>query len=93
MAIVHSVEIDAEAAGVVNRGYDPVVYLTESHPTPGHFDLSVTYDGETYFFATASSRDAFEANPRRYVARYGGCRAHGGEAIRKLASAHHRDAV
>ena len=71
MAMLHSVEINAEAAGVVIGGYDPVAYLTEGCPTPGHFDLSVTYHGETYLFATAANRDAFEANPRKYLPRYG----------------------
>ena len=65
MAIVHSVEIDEEAAGGGICSYDPVAYMTDGCPSPGHFALSVEYDGETYFFATAANRAAFEANPRR----------------------------
>jgi YHS domain-containing protein len=73
----HSTEVNTDATGVVIRGYDPVAYFTEGRPVPGRPDLSVEYQGGKYLFATAANRDAFNANPEKYVPQYGGYCAYG----------------
>jgi YHS domain-containing protein len=69
--------INLDATGFVIRGYDPVAYFTEGRPVPGLADLSVEYAGGKYLFATAANRDAFKANPGKYVPQYGGYCAYG----------------
>jgi len=72
-----SVEINADPTGVVIRGYDPVAYFNEGRPVPGRTELSAEYQGGKYLFATAANRDLFNANPEKYVPRYGGYCAFG----------------
>ncbi len=55
-----SVEVNADATGLVIRGYDPVAYFKEGHPVPGLPDISVEYGGAKYLFASGlkpSSRE------------------------------------
>jgi YHS domain-containing protein len=75
--MAHSTEINVDATGLVIRGYDPVAYFTEGRPFPGSADLSVEYKGGKYLFASVANRDAFKANPEKYVPRYGGYCAYG----------------
>jgi YHS domain-containing protein len=75
--MAHSAEINADATGFVIRGYDPVAYFTGGRPVPGRSDLSAEYKGGTYLFANAANRDAFKANPEKYVPQYGGYCAYG----------------
>ncbi|MGE5893910.1 MAG: YHS domain-containing (seleno)protein [bacterium] len=72
-----TMEINADATGFVIRGYDPVAYFTEGRPVPGRADLSAEYKGGTYLFANAANRNAFKANPEKYVPQYGGYCAYG----------------
>ena len=73
----YKLEVNTDATGFVIRGYDPVAYFTEGRPVPGRSDLSVEYEAGKYLFATAANRDAFKANPEKYVPRYGGFCAYG----------------
>lgn len=70
-------EVNTDATGLVIRGYDPVAYFTEGRPVPGRPDLSMEYKGGKYLFANAGNRDAFKANPEKYIPRYGGYCAYG----------------
>lgn len=58
--------------GAAIRGYDPVAYFDRKGPVKGRSDLSAEYDGATWWFASATNRDAFKANPDRYAPAYGG---------------------
>jgi YHS domain-containing protein len=72
-----SVEINADATGLVIRGYDPVAYFTEGRPVPGRSEISVEYGGAKYLFSSTANRDAFNAAPQKYVPQYGGYCAFG----------------
>ena len=56
-------------------GYDPVAYFTEMNPVKGQFRAD--YQGSTFHFATAAHRDAFTADPEKFVPQYGGYCAYG----------------
>ncbi len=67
----------AEPAIYVKNGYalggtDVVGYFTDSAPIQGSPDFAVDHGGATWLFASAASRDAFVADPERYLPAYGG---------------------
>ncbi len=47
-------------------GDDPVLAADQQESVKGKTDLSVTYDGRLYMFATQASLARFRLNPRRY---------------------------
>jgi YHS domain-containing protein len=58
--------------GIGIRGYDPVAYFIQDKAVRGNKDLSVSYEGITYYFANAADKDEFKKNPSRYEPQYGG---------------------
>lgn len=60
--------------GLAIQGYDPVAYFEVGggSPTKGSEELSVTFDGATYRFATEKNRDLFLERPTRFEPFYGG---------------------
>ena len=58
--------------GLAIQGYDPVSYFLESGPQKGSEELTLTYKGATYRFVNIDNRDAFQANPEKYIPAYGG---------------------
>ncbi len=58
-------------------GYDAVAYQTESAARQGSPEYVATYEGNTYRFATAANRNAFQADPAKYVPAFGGYCAYG----------------
>lgn len=56
---------------VALQGYDPVSYFA-GKPLKGKADLTHTYSGITYRFATAANRETFKKDPARYEPQYGG---------------------
>jgi YHS domain-containing protein len=77
MIMAPSVEVNTDAMGLMIRGYDPVAYFTEGRPVPGRSDIPVEYGGAKYLFSSTKNRDAFEADPEKYVPQYGGYCAFG----------------
>lgn len=69
-------KVNAEG-GIGLAGHDPVAYFTETRPTPGRAEITAAHDGVTYRFASAANRDAFLAEPARYLPQYGGWCAYG----------------
>jgi len=57
---------------VMLLGYDPVAYFTEGRPVRGSNTITATLPGRTYYFASASHKQLFDADPRRYEPQYGG---------------------
>ncbi|NET37048.1 MAG: YHS domain-containing protein [Cyanothece sp. SIO1E1] len=57
--------------GTALQGYDPVSYFS-GRPVKGSSDISITYEGATYYFNNKANKDAFEAAPQQYVPQYGG---------------------
>ncbi len=54
------------------EGYDAVAYFTDARAVEGRSELSHTWNGATWRFASAAHRDAFAAAPERYAPQYGG---------------------
>jgi YHS domain-containing protein len=65
-------DLNADAAGLMLRGYDPVAYFTDGRPTPGSAEFTATRGAAVYHFASAANRDAFLADPAKYEPAYGG---------------------
>ncbi|MFN0133241.1 MAG: YHS domain-containing (seleno)protein [Phycisphaerales bacterium] len=67
------------------EGYDPVSYFVASKPVKGKPDLTSTYRGVTYRFASADNRRRFAQNPEKYLPTYGGwCASAMGDSGRKV---------
>ena len=64
--------INVDAQGLALRGYDPVAYFEDGKPTRGVENLSASYAGARYLFASESHRKLFLENPKKYVPEYGG---------------------
>ena len=58
--------------GTAIDGTDPVAYFTENKPVKGSSDFAHEWNGATFHFASAESRDLFAANPEKYAPQYGG---------------------
>lgn len=58
--------------GVAVGGYDPVAYFADHKPVPGKADITYSWKGATWRFASTQNRDSFKANPENYAPRYGG---------------------
>lgn len=57
--------------GIAVQGYDVVAYFT-GQPQKGNTAIKAAYGGATYFFKSESNRQAFLADPKKYVPEYGG---------------------
>ena len=57
---------------VAISGYDPVAYFTEGQPTEGSGDITHSWGGATWQFASVENQQAFAANPEKYAPQYGG---------------------
>jgi YHS domain-containing protein len=58
--------------GVAIKGYDPVSYFLQKKAEKGNKENSISYHRVTYYFASASDQQAFEADPVKYEPQYGG---------------------
>lgn len=54
------------------QGYDPVAYFKANKAIKGKKELTVTFDGITYHFATKENKDEFQKSPQKYEPQYGG---------------------
>jgi YHS domain-containing protein len=70
-------ELNVNHSGVAISGYDPVAYFTTAKALKGSPEITATYAGGTYRFSTTANRDAFLADPARYLPVYGGYCAYG----------------
>ncbi len=64
--------VNVDHNGVGLQGYDPVAYFTDGGPAKGTQDLSASYDGVTYYFASAEHKAQFEKEPGKYAPSFGG---------------------
>jgi YHS domain-containing protein len=69
--------VNLDRAGVALSGYDPVAYQTENTARKGSPEFVAMHEGATYQFTSAANRDAFVADPGRYLPAYGGYCAYG----------------
>lgn len=58
--------------GLAIRGYDPVSYFIDGGPAMGAATHSVMYKGAIWQFASADHMAAFEGDPGKYGAKFGG---------------------
>jgi YHS domain-containing protein len=58
--------------GVAIHGYDPVAYFVDHKPVKGIQSFTASYQGATFYFASAAHRDVFKSDPARYSPQYGG---------------------
>jgi YHS domain-containing protein len=58
--------------GVAVGGYDPIAYFTDKKPVKGKADISYSWKGATWHFASEQNRDAFKAEPEKFAPQYGG---------------------
>lgn len=58
--------------GIAINGYDPVSYFTQNKAVKGKKDMSVYYQGATYYFSSNTNKELFKASPSRYEPEYGG---------------------
>lgn len=54
------------------KGYDTVAYFTEAQPTKGKPEFTFSWNDAQWYFANATHRDLFAANPDRYAPQFGG---------------------
>jgi YHS domain-containing protein len=64
--------VNVEASGAGLKGHDPLGYFTEGKPVEGQPTISAVHNGTMYYFASDANREAFIADPERYVPQYGG---------------------
>jgi len=66
------------------HGVDPVSMFGDQGPLTGDASLTASHDGIDYYFASAAAKQAFEANPTRYLPQFGGFCAFGVFVGKKL---------
>jgi YHS domain-containing protein len=64
--------INVDAQGLALSGYDPIAYFEDGKPIRGAENLSASYGGARYLFASQSHRRLFLENPGKYIPEYGG---------------------
>lgn len=58
--------------GVGAGGYDVVAYFTQKKPVRGTKSITQSYQGVQWRFSSVENKNAFAANPEKYVPQYGG---------------------
>lgn len=84
MALAGGYQVNVDEHGLAIHGYDPVSYFTDGKPVTGDAALTAEHDGATYRFASAAHRDAFIADPGKYLPQYGGYCAYGTSISKKF---------
>ena len=69
-------EVYATDDGAI-RGYDPVAYFTESKPVKGKPEFKLEWQGQPWYFSSATNLAVFKASPETYAPQYGGYCAFG----------------
>ena len=64
--------VNVDKNGLALQGYDPVAYFTDHKPVKGDPNLTASYKGATYQFASAEHQKAFKDNPAKYEPQFGG---------------------
>ena len=65
-------QVNTNRAGVAIDGYDPVAYFVDGRARRGSSEVTMNWGGATWQFTDTEHRDAFAADPARYVPAYGG---------------------
>lgn len=74
-AYLHSFNLPSH--GVAIEGYCPVAYHAVNKPVRGKPEHASIHKGVTYYFVSADAKNAFDADPERYLPAFGGWCAFG----------------
>lgn len=69
--------VNTDKQGLALEGHDPVAFFTEARAVKGSREHTATWQGATYWFSSAETRAAFEAEPAKYAPAFGGYCAYG----------------
>ena len=58
--------------GLAIQGYDPVAYFSQNKAVEGSQQFSINFEGATYRFASATNKELFAKDPKKYEPQYGG---------------------
>lgn len=72
ISVTPALVFNLDDQGRALRGMDPVAYFTQNRPVAGLAQFSYNWGGAIWLFASQADRDAFAAEPARYVPQYGG---------------------
>jgi YHS domain-containing protein len=64
--------LNLDRHGVALHGYDPVAYFAQNKAVEGDKNITSTYRGATYRFASQEDKDAFEKDAAKYEPQFGG---------------------
>ncbi len=64
--------INLDEAGVALHHHDAVAYVTDHAAVEGTNAFTSTIDGATYWFSSTEHKAAFDAEPAKFVPRFGG---------------------
>ena len=70
-------ETNTDDRGLAIHGYDPVAYFADGKAVAGDAQYDLLHKGVTYQFKSSANRKAFQANPDRFVPKYGGYCSYG----------------
>ena len=76
--------VNTDQQGIALHGYDPVAYFNGGAPAKGSTQFTATYEGASYYFASAANEAKFKANPAAYAPQFGGFCAMGVALEKKL---------
>ena len=65
------------SSGLALEGYCPVAYFAVDRAVRGNPKFASTYDEVTYHFVSADAKQAFDADPEKYLPAFGGWCAFG----------------
>jgi YHS domain-containing protein len=65
-------KLNLDEKGVILKGYDAVAYFKQGKAVKGDPKYSSSYEGATYYFASADDKAAFDKSPAKYKPQYGG---------------------
>jgi YHS domain-containing protein len=82
---IHNTVAEGADDRLMLRGNDPVSYFNAPAPLKGDPSLKSVHDGDTYRFANAANKAAFDASPGRYAPAWGGFCAAGAPYALKAA--------
>lgn len=68
---VRSREFNLES-GLAIQGFDPVAYFTLQKAVEGNRKFAVNFEGVTYHFASATNKEMFLKDPKKFEPQYGG---------------------
>lgn len=74
-AYLHSYSLPS--SGIAIEGYCPVAYFAADKAVRGKPMFASTHNNVTYHFVSADAKEAFDANPTKYIPAFGGWCAFG----------------